>query len=402
MIAKTLNTFFNSYANKLIRPEIRIGKWPFSVFQLCGYTGLILSFLLVVSLVTYLGLSQFIMAGIVIAAVATFFVLAMATKIIIGEERLIYYHHEIAIMLVATIVLWLLNEPILPYLDVTILGIGTFLSCGRIGCLMVGCCHGRPNHFGVCYRDEHVLAGFTPYYVGVRLFPIQAVESLWVFGTVLMGIAMVLRDFPPGAALAWYIVMYDVGRFFSEFMRGDPTRLYWKGFSEGQWTSVLLMVVVVGLEMSGKVPYESWHLGVTVLLLFIMTAVALKRRFQKTNKHQLTNPRHVRKLAEAVRAVSNSAFQQCNSSSKSIVQNNIPVRSTSLGILISGNQFNEPAAELQHYALSCREGNMTEDIAKTIARIIVTIKEHRCAWKLIKGKHGVFHLMLRRADMGQR
>ena len=50
------------------------------------------------------------------------------TKIIIGEERLIYYHHEIAIVLAVTMVLWLLDQPILPYLDITILRIGTFLT----------------------------------------------------------------------------------------------------------------------------------------------------------------------------------------------------------------------------------------------------------------------------------
>jgi hypothetical protein len=43
------------------------------------------------------------MPGIVISAVAAFPALAMVTKIIFGEKRLIFYHHEIAIMRVATI-----------------------------------------------------------------------------------------------------------------------------------------------------------------------------------------------------------------------------------------------------------------------------------------------------------
>jgi prolipoprotein diacylglyceryltransferase len=55
------------------------------------------------------------------------------------------------VMLVAAAFLWLLHEhePIIPYLDVTILVIGIFLVCGRIGCLMVGCCHGKPHRWGV-------------------------------------------------------------------------------------------------------------------------------------------------------------------------------------------------------------------------------------------------------------
>src|SRR5439155_22019386 len=97
------------------------------------------------------------------------------------------YHHEIDVMINAALLLWLLGQPLLPYLDLTILGIGMFLACGRVGCLMVGCCHGRPHSWGVRYKQEHADAGFAPYYVGVRLFPIQAVESLWVLSIVIVG-----------------------------------------------------------------------------------------------------------------------------------------------------------------------------------------------------------------------
>ena len=394
MTIRFTNGVCSTYLTRRRGPNIYIGKRAYSAFRVCGFTGLVLAVLLAVSLVVYLGLSQIVMAGIMIAAVATFLVLAMVTKIVIGEEQLIYYHHEIAIMLVATMVLWLLNQPILPYLDITILAIGTFLMCGRIGCLMVGCCHGRPNHFGVCYGEEHAHAGFTPYYVGVRLFPIQAVESLWVLGTVLVGIAMVVLDYPPGSALAWYIITYDIGRFFFEFMRGDPTRHDWKGFSEGQWTSGLLMLVVVALELSGRVPYESWHLVTTGLLVLTMTGIALNRRLQKITKYQLTNPRHIRELAEAMRAVSGSATIQHHSSSGSEVSNNIPVRSTSLGILVSADQSTERVSELEHYALSCKDGKMTDEIARTVADIILTIKRSLRLKEFIKGEHGVYHLVL--------
>jgi hypothetical protein len=142
------------------------------------------------SLVTYLGLSPLVLVWLVLTAVLTFLALAMVTKIITGEENLIYYHHEIAVMVVAACLLNLLYQPVLPYLDITILGLGTFLAFGRVGCLMVGCCHGRPHGRGVCYRAEHAAAGFTPYLVGVRLFPIQAVESVWVFSIVVVGVCL--------------------------------------------------------------------------------------------------------------------------------------------------------------------------------------------------------------------
>ena len=42
-----------------------------------------------------------------------------------------------------------LELPVLPYLDLTCLGLGIFLVCGRQGCLMVGCCHGKPCGWGI-------------------------------------------------------------------------------------------------------------------------------------------------------------------------------------------------------------------------------------------------------------
>src|SRR5262249_39131819 len=163
---------FNANLNRLARPEIRALGRPWPAFQICGYTGLGLAILLAMSLARYPGLSPLIMALIVATAVPTFLGLVMATKIITGEERIIYYHHEIAVMLAAAALLWVASQPMLPYLDITILGIGAFLACGRIGCLMVGCCHGRPSRWGIRYTPDHAAAGFTDYYVGVVLSPI--------------------------------------------------------------------------------------------------------------------------------------------------------------------------------------------------------------------------------------
>src|SRR5215467_14328359 len=183
--------YAQSNLNRLARTETRVLTRSLPAFQVCGYTGLGLAVLLAMLLTRSLGLSPITMILIVAASVPTFLGLVMATKIITGEERIIYYHHEIAVMLAAMTLLWLTSEPLLPFLDITILGIGAFLACGRIGCLMVGCCHGRPHHWGIRYRPEHAAAGFTDYYVGVTLFPIQLVESIWVAGVVIIGVLLI-------------------------------------------------------------------------------------------------------------------------------------------------------------------------------------------------------------------
>ncbi len=394
------NTYIEKHLNFIVSPIIKWRGREQSAFQLFGCTGLALAVLLAMGLVAYQQASLYMMVGIIMAAVATFLVLAMITKIILGEERLIYYHHEIAIMNVTALVLWLLNQPVLPYLDITILGIGTFLFCGRIGCLMVGCCHGKPHNFGVCYGEEHVHAGFTPYYVGVRLFPIQLVESLWVLGTVIIGVTFILNHFPAGTTLAWYIISYDIGRFFFEFLRGDPLRLYGWGFSEGQWTSVILMLVIVWLEIHGYVPYVPWHVGATIVIIAIMVAVAIARRFQKTPKYQLLNPRHVRELAEAVHVVSTQSPSNFAHYFGDIDIHRIPIKSTSLGINVSAGRIMAEDAEILHYALSCQDGQMTEEVAQAIAKVILTIKPLFRLQDLFESGHGVYHLLLRRDSKG--
>src|SRR6266581_27453 len=98
-----LRKVFNNNLDKLIRPEIHAlhKRWP--TFQVCGYTGLALAILLSLALVTYQGLSPWIMISIILAAVFTFFAQAIITKIIIGEEDLVYYRHEIAVLSMAAL-----------------------------------------------------------------------------------------------------------------------------------------------------------------------------------------------------------------------------------------------------------------------------------------------------------
>jgi len=329
------------------------------------------------------------------AAVFTFFSLVMATKIITGEERIIYYHHEIGVIVVAAVLLWALGQPILPYLDVTILSIGIFLVCGRIGCFMVGCCHGRPSGFGVCYREEHAAAGFTHYLVGVRLFPIQAVESLWVFCIVFVGVTFVLRGHPSGEALAWYVVTYDLGRFCFEFMRGDPDRPYYRGFSQPQWISLILMVGVAWAEFFGILPFHTWHIGATIVLAVTMIAISVKRYLQKTAKYHLLHARHIREVAEAIILASNLETHNAIVFGRDSAPVNIHLGYTSLGIQISSGEISGAAGVIGHYALSCRNGALSEEAARTLSKLILQLKRASVSIEFIKGNRGVFHLLIR-------
>jgi len=350
-------------------------------------------------------LSPVVMGGIVLAAIATFFVLVLATKVITGEEKIIYYHHEIAVMVTATLLLWCWRQPVLPFLDITILGVGLFLACGRVGCFLVGCCHGRPHRWGVRYRKQHAEAGFTGYFVGVRLFPIQLTESLWVLFIVAVGVFAVLRGSPPGTALAWYVVTYDLGRFCFEFMRGDPDRAYLWGFSQPQWISAVLVALVVWLEQSGLLPLAGWHRLAVAFLGVAMLAIAARRWFQSEPKHRLLHPRHVGEIARLIDALSIASpdnprpFRWTVMAERMSRPEVIRIGNTSIGLQIStGEIVDRSGARVRHYTLSCRGREMSEDLARLLARLIGQLRHHAGGPKLLKGDRGVFHASFLKAE----
>jgi len=330
----------------------------------------------------------------------TFLVLAMVAKIIVGEEQLTYYHHEIAIMIVTAIFLKMINQLVLPYLDVTILGIGLFLVCGRVGCLMVGCCHGRPSKWGICYRKEHADNGFTHYYVGIRLFPIQGLESLWVLVIVIIGAFFLLDKQPPGETLTWYVITYGLGRFCFEFVRGDPERPYFFSFSEAQWTSIVLMCAVVGCELSGALPFRLWHIVATSGVVLSMIAVVLTRRFRGAVRHQLLSLRHIREFAEAIDLISNRVSGRTVTTGGHTVPDIIPICSTSLGVQISAGKIKETEPSIDHYALSSQKETMNKETANTLADLIIQLKHPNGFKELVSQRQGVFHVLVRPINAG--
>jgi prolipoprotein diacylglyceryltransferase len=388
LLRETLNRILDSLA----RTEIAFlgRRWP--AFRLCGYVGLTLAVLLGVTLAATRGLSLWVLGALAVSSVLTFLALAMATKIVIGEERLVYYHHEIAIMASAALVLALLGRPVLPYLDITILGIGTFLACGRVGCLLVGCCHGRPHTWGIRYRYEHANEGFTPYLVGVRLFPTQAIEALWVSGTVLVGSALVLRGGPPGEALAWYVVTYDLARFLLEFVRGDPTRPYMLGFSEAQWISLGLLVAAVGAEIFGVLPFQPWHLGVVVGMVLTMVAVALGRRLRGMSRYLLLHPRHVREVAAAL----DHAREQAQGATT--VDTRVYIATTSLGVGISAGRQGAASDARWHYTLSRRGQPLTYAEARALGLLVARLRHPDTPYEMVAGDSGLFHMLMRQPE----
>ena len=88
---------------------------------------------------------------------------------------------------------------------------------GRIGCFLAGCCYGRrtDSAFGVTFHHSD----FAPN--DVKLIPTQLISSAGLFILAIILINYLLRSKRSGATGALYMILYSIGRFLIEFLRGD-------------------------------------------------------------------------------------------------------------------------------------------------------------------------------------
>jgi prolipoprotein diacylglyceryltransferase len=366
------------------RLHIKIFGKRFHTFHFLGITGFVAGGLLGAVLCYLLQLPTWPILVMSLTAVATFFLLAILAKIITGREVIVYYHHEIGILIMCAIVFSLFHVPVLVYLDMTILGIATFMVFGRMGCLNVGCCHGKPARRGVVYRHEHVEAGFTHYYEGVPLFPVPLVESAFVFIVLVFGVVLVLWHSSPGTVLIFYTVAYGAFRFIIEFYRGDADRPYWKGVSEAQWTSLLLVTVTAVLSIAGVLPLYGWHLLMSVVLFFAVAVIILR----KDIFIKVTSPRHVRQIAAAIVKPGETLIQQG--------QVTVDVFQTDLGLSVSKGRLMNEGAVITHYTVSYKDGHeLFYPIVERIAEIIQVIQKHKGMYEIAERENSVYHILFR-------
>jgi len=135
---------------------------------------------------------------------------------------------------------------------------------GRLGCLMAGCCYGRPTSvpWAITFTDPFAASNVgTP--LNVPLHPTQLYEAgaeLLILGVLL---ATERRGRPfPGRTFWSYILLYSISRFIIEFYRGDDRGLI-MGVSTSQFISLILaplsvvMLILLKRRSSPSEPAET-------------------------------------------------------------------------------------------------------------------------------------------------
>jgi phosphatidylglycerol:prolipoprotein diacylglycerol transferase len=126
--------------------------------------------------------------------------------------------------------------PLLKYLDVGALSAPVIIFFVRVGCLMAGCCYGKPTNFPIHLVFRNPASTAYLYYPNV---PLHATQLYSMMNAALMLVVLYTvyrrRRFD-GQISALFLTYYGVTRFFIEFLRGDADRgLYFGGrISTGQ------------------------------------------------------------------------------------------------------------------------------------------------------------------------
>jgi phosphatidylglycerol:prolipoprotein diacylglycerol transferase len=145
--------------------------------------------------------------------------------------------------------LWLVKRYKLPAwstADMIAPGIAVGHIVGRLGCLLAGCCYGRPTDvpWAITFKDPIAAVNVgTP--LDVPLHPTQLYDA---GAEALILIVLLIterrgRGFP-GRTFWLYMLLYAVSRFVIEFYRGDERGMAW-----GMSTSQLVAVVLVPISL---------------------------------------------------------------------------------------------------------------------------------------------------------
>lgn len=132
-------------------------------------------------------------------------------------------------------------------LDFNIIAFCLSISIGKMACLAAGCCYGRPTDqesIGLVYT--HALCAASPKHV--PLFPTQILDSL--LALLLFGLFIILKlkvRIRNGGIFLLFCLLYPIGRFLSEFYRGDASRGFVFGgrLSLSQFYSLIVFLLTL-------------------------------------------------------------------------------------------------------------------------------------------------------------
>lgn len=135
-------------------------------------------------------------------------------------------------------------------LDILAVCIPLFHTITRIGCFFGGCCYGKETHtlFGISYTTT--VFGEI---VTANRIPTQLIEAAFNFCLFLYLLLLYSRsNWKEKNILRRYLLIYSIGRFFIEFLRGDIVRGVIFGVSFSQVISIIIWIYLLSTYLKSK------------------------------------------------------------------------------------------------------------------------------------------------------
>lgn len=148
------------------------------------------------------------------------------------------------------------NWPKRKMLDTIAIVATILLFFGRLGCFSAGCCHGirTDSWLGVVFSNPNCVA----YPLNTPLYPTQLFEAgLLVLIFIVLYLFRNKKQYD-GQLFLIYMLMYAIGRFFIEFLRGDTERgfLFNGRISHSQFIAIIIVIVAIVAHFYMKKKYS--------------------------------------------------------------------------------------------------------------------------------------------------
>lgn len=161
----------------------------------------------------------------------------------IWQGGLVYYGGLLGAIVAGTIYIRWKKLPLWKTADVLAPSIALGSTFGRAGCLLNGCCYGKPTDvpWAIRFPADHPTAG-------VPVHPTEIYDGLLNFALYLFLAWLFRRKKFDGQIFATYLICYAVIRGFVEIFRGDYTDLHYHfGLTPAQWIGVPIFVAGLAL-----------------------------------------------------------------------------------------------------------------------------------------------------------
>lgn len=170
----------------------------------------------------------------------------------IQHGGLVYYGGLIGAIVAGAIYIRWKKLPFWKTADVLAPSIALGSVLGRTGCLLNGCCYGRPTDvpWAIRFPSDHPTGG-------VPVHPTEIYDGLLNLGLYLFLAWLFRRKKFDGQIFATYLLCYAVTRSIVEYFRGDYSNLHYHfGLTPAQWIGVPIFIAGLFLAaiLSRRIP----------------------------------------------------------------------------------------------------------------------------------------------------